>query len=150
MEGADGGGLDMTGQRRCGKRQGRLLGSATGSNVAQVSKSDGPPDLAVMGLGPVGVNTESRHGGATLVTGAGLLLVATALEPGDDSAQEANGLRLELYNAALEGHDQSVCPVSDAELVKRALQPLFTVDWLIDSSRAISSFVIPCPIRRSI
>jgi hypothetical protein len=80
VEGADGRGLDAEPDGNgVGNAKGGFSGSATGSNVAQVSKSDGPPDLAVMGLGPVGVNTESRHGGATLVAGAGLLLVATAL-----------------------------------------------------------------------
>jgi hypothetical protein len=80
MEGAEGGELDAepdgNGVETAG---GSFSESATGSNVAQVSKSDGPPDLAVAGLGPVNVNTESRHGGATLVAGAGSLLVATAL-----------------------------------------------------------------------
>jgi hypothetical protein len=32
-------------------------------------------------------------------------------------------LRLELYNPALECHDQGVCPVGDAELVVGTLQP---------------------------
>jgi hypothetical protein len=80
MEGAEGGELDAepggNGMETAG---GGFSESATGSNVAQVSKSDSPPDLAVAGLGPVNVNTESRHEGATLVAGAGSLLVATAL-----------------------------------------------------------------------
>jgi hypothetical protein len=39
----------------------------------------GPPDLSVAELGPVGEITECRHGGATLVAGAGALLVVTVL-----------------------------------------------------------------------
>jgi hypothetical protein len=81
MEGADGGELDAEPDGNgVETAAGGFSGSATGSNAAQVSKSDGPqPDLAVAGLGPVSVNTESRHGGAMLVAGAGSLLVATAL-----------------------------------------------------------------------
>jgi hypothetical protein len=55
-------------------------GGTTGGSVAQELRAGGgPPDLAVAGLGPVGEITERRHGGATLVAGAGALLVATAL-----------------------------------------------------------------------
>jgi hypothetical protein len=55
-------------------------GGTTGGSVAQELRADGgPQDLAVAGLGPVGEITERRHGGATLVAGAGALLVATAL-----------------------------------------------------------------------
>jgi hypothetical protein len=81
MEGADSGEIDAeTDGNDVENSEGGFSGSATGGNVAQVSKSGGgPPYLAVAGLGPVGVNTESRHGGATLVVGAGSLLVATAL-----------------------------------------------------------------------
>jgi hypothetical protein len=81
MEGADGGELDTEPDGNgVETAEGDFSGSATGSNVAQVSKSDGPPpDLAIAGLGPVDVNTESRHVGATLVAGAVSLLVATAL-----------------------------------------------------------------------
>ena len=81
MEGADGGEIDAEPNGNgVENSEGGISGSATGGNVAQVSKSGGgPPYLAIAGLGPVGVNTESRHGGATLVAGAGSLLVATAL-----------------------------------------------------------------------
>jgi hypothetical protein len=81
MEGADGGEIDAEPNGNgVENSEGGFSGSATGGNVAQVSKSGGgPPYLAIAGLGPVGVNTESRHGGATLVAGAGSLLVATAL-----------------------------------------------------------------------
>lgn len=55
-------------------------GGTIGGSVAQELRADGgPPDLAVAGLGPVGEITERRHGGATLVAGAGMLLVAMAL-----------------------------------------------------------------------
>jgi hypothetical protein len=55
-------------------------GGTTGGSVAQELRAGGgPPDLAVAGLGPVGEITERRHGGTTLVAGAGALLVATAL-----------------------------------------------------------------------
>jgi len=55
-------------------------GDTTGGSVAQELRADGgPPDLAVAGLGPIGEITERRHGGATLVAGAGAFLVATAL-----------------------------------------------------------------------
>jgi hypothetical protein len=81
MEGADSGKLDTEPDGNgVETAEGDFSGSASESNVAQVSKSDGPPpDLAVAGLGPVDVNTESRHGGATLVAVAVSLLVATAL-----------------------------------------------------------------------
>jgi hypothetical protein len=55
-------------------------GDTTRDSAAQELKADsGPPDLSVAELGPVGEITECRHGGATLVAGAGALLVVTVL-----------------------------------------------------------------------
>lgn len=81
MEGADGGERDAEPDSNdVENAEAGFSGSTTGGNVSQESRSGGgPPNLAVAGLGPVGENTESRHRGATLVAGAGMLLVATAL-----------------------------------------------------------------------
>jgi hypothetical protein len=81
MERADGGERDAEpADDGVDNAEAGFSGGTTGGSVAQELRADGgPPDLAVAGLGPVGEITERRHGGATLVAGAGALLVATAL-----------------------------------------------------------------------